>query len=388
MRIAIIGAGISGIAAAHILTKCGHEVVVFEKSNELGGIWALAYPGVKLQNTRREYHLSDMPWRIKPDLHPSGAQIRDYLNQTAVSLQLDIRKGHEVLALIECDTGWRLKYHDTEGDHEEEFSFVLVAVGQYTEGKHKPRFPGQEKFKGQVLTERDVKDLDVFDNKNTVIVGFGKSAVDMTTFAAKGARQVYHVFRTPRWMIPFYMLGIHYAKIMFCRMGTMIIPAWAYPSRVERVLHEKLSFIVKGCWKLIEGIISLQCKLHARGLGKEALTRLKTILPTHPMVRDLRSAAAMSPEDYFPYIAEGKILPIQSELEGFTENGLKLKDGSILECDQVVLCLGSEAPSFPFLEDKYRQILEAEIDGIQLYRHLLHPRIPNLAFAGFNHGFM
>ena len=46
------------------------------------------------------------------------------------------------------------------------------------------------------------------------------------------------------------------------------------------------------------------------------------------------------------------------------------------------------SPRFPFFPDRYRQLLEAENDGVQLYRHLLHPRIPNVAFAGFNHGFM
>ncbi|HXD09981.1 MAG TPA: hypothetical protein VN653_07965, partial [Anaerolineales bacterium] len=34
------------------------------------------------------------------------------------------------------------------------------------------------------------------------------------------------------------------------------------------------------------------------------------------------------------------------------------------------------------------QLLECEPDGAQLYRHLIHPRIPRLGFAGFNHGFM
>ena len=33
-------------------------------------------------------------------------------------------------------------------------------------------------------------------------------------------------------------------------------------------------------------------------------------------------------------------------------------------------------------------MLESEPDGAQLYRHLIHPHIPNLGFAGFNHGFM
>jgi len=53
-----------------------------------------------------------------------------------------------------------------------------------------------------------------------------------------------------------------------------------------------------------------------------------------------------------------------------------------------MLCFGSETPTFPFFPEKYRRILEAENDGVQLYRHLLHPGIANIAFAGFNHGFM
>jgi dimethylaniline monooxygenase (N-oxide forming) len=54
----------------------------------------------------------------------------------------------------------------------------------------------------------------------------------------------------------------------------------------------------------------------------------------------------------------------------------------------VVLSTGYLTPTFPFLPDLYRVLLEAETDGPQLYRHLIHPRIPRLAFAGFNHGYM
>ena len=101
MRIGIIGAGISGIVAAHMLTKTGHSVVLFEKSTDLGGVWALGYPGVKLQNTGQHYRISDIPWSTPPDLHPTSAQIREYINQAVEQMHLDIRSGHEVTTMEE-----------------------------------------------------------------------------------------------------------------------------------------------------------------------------------------------------------------------------------------------------------------------------------------------
>jgi len=388
MRIAIVGGGVSGIVAAHTLVKCGHELVVFEKSNDFGGVWAFGYPDVKLQNTRDHYHFSDMPWPFEADLHPTGAQIREYLQYAVATLGLDVRNSHEVVALNELENGWKVNYRNEQGSHEQAFDFVVVAIGQYTEGKHVPKFPNQEKYQGQVLTERDISEENVFDSKSIVVVGFGKSAVDMATLAVGSAKQVYHVFRKPRWLIPFYILGIHYAKILFCRMGTVAMPSWAYPSRFERFLHRRLGFLVKANWKLIEGIVSAHFKFQGLRLDKEAKQRIKTILPKHDFVRDFRSATAMSPQHYAKQIGKGEILPYHSELTGFTETGVELSDGRCIECDQVLLCLGSETPVFPFFPDKYRQLLEAENDGVQLYRHLIHPKIPNLAFAGFNHGFM
>jgi dimethylaniline monooxygenase (N-oxide forming) len=60
-RIAVIGAGISGITAANVLKKNGFEAIVFEKSENLGGVWAVTYPNIHLQNTYPSYHLSDFP---------------------------------------------------------------------------------------------------------------------------------------------------------------------------------------------------------------------------------------------------------------------------------------------------------------------------------------
>ncbi|KAL5851723.1 hypothetical protein ACOSQ3_006841 [Xanthoceras sorbifolium] len=49
MRVAVVGAGMSGLAAAHVLAKAGVEVVVYEKKNSLGGhAKAVTFHGVDL----------------------------------------------------------------------------------------------------------------------------------------------------------------------------------------------------------------------------------------------------------------------------------------------------------------------------------------------------
>ena len=113
-RVAVIGAGISGIAAANVLRKSGFEAVVFEKAEQMGGVWAVAYPGIHLQNIASQYYLSDFPWPVQPDLHPSGAQILHYLDQAVEHLELDVRLKHEVLALEELAQGWRVRYRNQE----------------------------------------------------------------------------------------------------------------------------------------------------------------------------------------------------------------------------------------------------------------------------------
>jgi cation diffusion facilitator CzcD-associated flavoprotein CzcO len=391
-HVAVIGAGISGIAAAHVLQKNGLAPVVFEKGAEPGGVWALAYPEVRLQNMAPHYHLSDFPWPFAPDAHPTGAQIRRYLRAAIDALGLDVRLRHEIVAAEEQATGWLVRWRAPDGEGETRFDYVVVWVGQYTDAKRRPRLPGEDTFRGDVLTERDVASLDALDSRRVVVVGFGKSAVDMATFAAARARSVHHVFRTPRWLIPEQILGVHFTWALFNRFGTVMMPSWAHPTAAERFLHRRMGGAVAGFWAMVERVLRRQVLAHAPRGDAEALRRLAAVQPTHRLVPDLRSAAALAPARYYEYVASGRIEPRRAAVTGFAPDGVRLDDGAggaaTVGADLVLLCVGSEAPAFPFLPAKYRALLEGEHDGAQLYRHLVHPRIPRLGFAGFNHGFM
>jgi dimethylaniline monooxygenase (N-oxide forming) len=387
-RIAVIGAGISGIAAASVLKKNGFVPIMFEKHERIGGVWATAYPDVHLQNIYNQYHLSDFDWPFQPELHPTGAQIMRYLTEAVAHLGLDIRLEHEVLEMKEAETGWRLRYKNHEGVHEESFAFVLLAAGQYTDGKNLPQFMDQEYFKGRIITERDVTSLDVFNGKHVVVIGYGKSALDMATLAAERSAQVHHVFRAANWLIPEWILGAHFTYALFTRFGNVMMTSWAQPTAMERFLHTRLRFVISSFWDFIQSIVLYQLKRTGRGKDQAAQDRLKTLIPEHKILMDFRSSGALGPENYYPLVAEGKILPYLSEIECFSQDAVQLKNGAVIPCDVVVVSTGYLTPSFPFLPDPYRARLEGEKDGPQLYRHMLHPRIPRLAFAGFNHGYM
>ena len=387
-RIAVIGAGISGIAAANILKKNGFEAIVFEKSEKLGGVWATAYPEVHLQNIYTQYHLSDFDWPFKPDLHPTGEQIMRYLTEAVNYLKLDIRLAHEVLEMKEQTDGWLVRYRKNDGVHEEAFEYAILAAGQYTDGKNIPQFPDQGQFSGKIITERDVTSLDIFNGRRVVVVGYGKSALDMATLTAERSAQVHHVFRTPSWLIPEWILGAHFTYALFTRFGNVMMTSWAQPTAIERFLHNKLGFVISGFWDFIQSIVKFQLERNGRGKDQAAQDRLKVIQPKHKILMDFRSSGALSPENYYPLVADGKILPYHSEIDCFSHDSIHLKNGIVIPCDMVVLSVGYLTPTFPFLPTKYRELLEAEKDGAQLYRHLIHPRIPRLAFAGFNHGYM
>lgn len=387
-RVAIIGAGISGLAHADVLTRCGFSVVLFERAERIGGVWACAYPDVSLQNTRSHYHLSSFPWPFVPDEHPTGAQVLRYLDAVVTARKFDIRLRSEVVAAREAkEGGWSVRVRGPSGDVPERFDHLVVSIGQYTEGKHRPKLEGEAEFSGLVITEREIGDLARFDGKRVVVVGFGKSALDMATFAAPRAASVHHVFRTPRWTVPRRILGLHFENLLFNRFGSVMMTSWAHPTAGERLLHRQ-QWIVGGFWAGLQRLITHIIRHEGSGHGAAGEAKLAKVIPEHPLLLDLRSAAALASPGYYAHVASGAIEPRRAEVAGFTRTAVRLSIGEEVPADVVVLSTGSRSPQFPFLDDDARAHLESEDDGVQLYRHIIHPRLPRLAFAGFNHGFL
>jgi hypothetical protein len=105
-------------------------------------------------------------------------------------------------------------------------------------------------------------------------------------------------------------------------------------------------------------------------------------LPNHPVEIDCFGESTMVPRPgVIDLIRSGRINAHRTEVERFTEKGLLLADGDEIEADCVVFGTGWKS-DHGFLPERVREVLGRDDDGFYLYRHMLHPDLPNLAFLG------
>lgn len=383
MRVAIIGSGVSGIAAGKTLSRLGHQVVVFDKVDRVGGHWTRGYPGVRLQNLAEIYEFTDFPWPFKHEDYPPAAEILRYVEATVAHFRLEVRLNHELLQMSRDGESWALRFKAPLGERIETFDAVVIAAGHYTGERADIELTGRELFKGRIITEHEIGDLSVFDGKRVAVVGFGKAAVDVLNFALGHAKSLAHVFREARWLLPRRMMGQSTSRLATERMSATYRESWVYPHKKQRRIHAKrpntgaqsdafTSYLVRAS----EGLRGLKFL----GRGRE---RLKRVDPNYPLGQQLRGTLA--PDSYFPAVARGAIEPYASAATGFSEDALLLADGTKVPADVVVLSVGYKRPDMPYLPEPVRSEVAASSEGTQLYRHLIHPRLPRVGFAGYNH---
>ncbi len=205
----IVGAGLSGIGAAHRLqtTHPRRTFAILEARDAIGGTWDLfRFPGIRSDSDMFTLGYSFRPWREAKAIADGGSILR-YLRETAVELGIDrhVRFGRRVVAAAwsSARQRWDVEVRTAQGATERwtcAFLFLCCGYYRYDHG-YTPDIPGLATFAGPVVHPQAwPEDLDVA-GRRVVVVGSGATAVTLVPALAERGAHVTMLQRSPTWMV-------------------------------------------------------------------------------------------------------------------------------------------------------------------------------------------
>ncbi|KAK3087814.1 hypothetical protein FSP39_010988 [Pinctada imbricata] len=366
-RVAVIGAGASGLAAIKTCLEESLEPVCFEKTDHIGGLWYYTEDVVEgcacvmkstVVNTSKEMmSFSDFPVpKEYPNLmHHSYVMKYFHLYADNFGLKEYIRFNTEVIRILKqkCFSSsgqWEVQIRKQDSGEIETLVFdsVMVCSGHFSE-KYVPKFRGVGDFKGKMLHSHDYKDFRGYENMRILVIGLGNSAADVAVELSRVASQVFVSTRRGSWIST--------------RVGDNGYPFdLGMSRRFERTISRKLPFWVS-CKKL-------EWKLNSR-----VDHRLYSLSPVHPPLSQIPTI-----NEELPYRILTGFIRIKTDIERLTENCAVFEDGSSEKIDCVIFATGYTI-GFPFLD---KSIIDVKENQVNLYKWMFPPGLewPTLCMIG------
>ncbi|MBB3060289.1 NAD(P)-binding domain-containing protein [Microbulbifer rhizosphaerae] len=358
-HVAVIGAGLSGIAAIKQLTDEGHKVICFERLDNLGGVFSRNEIYDDLHLTISNYFMAysdDVPSNERLKFW-SKAEYRKYLMSYVEKFNLEekIKYSTEVVSVNKSPdaNSWEVEV-SCGGDMERlKFDAVVVCSGHFQSPKI-PEIEGLDDFKGTVVHSKYYRDKNLYEGKRVLCVGMGESSADITSEISSVAKKCILSLRRYHAVAPRYMA---FQEDTYFTIDT----SWLTSRIVNRLPHRFHAGITKGIFKRY--VNSRNPDLRIRG---------QWLMKSGPSFHQ----AVTKNERLFKPIADGKVIPNIGGIKRFDEGGVIFKDGTREEIDAVVFCSGYKL-EFPFLNKQISDMRD-------LFKQMFIPEIgESLAFIGF-----
>ncbi|PSS05147.1 hypothetical protein BD289DRAFT_358389 [Coniella lustricola] len=318
-KLAIIGAGITGVSAAAHCVGHGFDVQIFEAGDEkqLGGIWS------RVNNTS-SLQIHSLMYRFHPSVqwqrgYPDRQQILSQLGQLWKRYGLDKKTkfNMKVDKVYQDEKGLWIINSPSNG----KFDGVIAAVGTCGAPK-RPHIPGIDKFGGQVYHSSELTGKRA-RGKKIAVIGGGASAVEALEFAAaEEADKISILARSDKWVIP--RNAIIDTLFAFNIFGQETMFSWIPEKLLKKFFYRDL---------------------------EDLAPANKGLFTDTPMVNS----------DVMDKIRAGKAEWVRCDIEEVVENGIKVNRRAqgvpsggpgredVIEADMIVLATGFSRPSLSFL---------------------------------------
>jgi monooxygenase len=371
----IVGAGLSGIGAAHQLqTSLPRKTyAIFEARAASGGTWDLfRYPGVRSDSDMQTLGYRFRPWTDAKAI-ADGPSILAYVRDTARDAGIDrrIRYGHRVLDASWSTADARWTVH-TEGEPDISCGFLYVCGGyyRYDEG-YRPDFAGLDEFGGRLVHPQFwPQDLD-YAGKRVVVIGSGATAVTLVPALAQDAAHVTMLQRSPS-----YILSIPSEDPIANGLRRFLGPRLAYP--LARWKNVAISTLV---YQLSQRRPKFMRSLLRRGVVAQLPDGYDVDTHFNPDYGPWDQRLCLVPDgDLFKAISGGRASVVTDRVERFTPAGVRLESGTELEADIVVTATGLNLLAIGGIA------LTVDGEAVSLpdrltYKGMMLSGVPNFAFT-------
>ena len=376
-EIGVIGAGFAGLTAAIQLLGAGRSsLAVFERADELGGVWRdNVYPGCACDVRSHLYAIASDPNPDWPSSYARQADILAYLKRVAEDrgVRRHIRFGVDIVeARFLEDAGcWRLT---DAGGGVRHVRALILAAGPLNRPSF-PRIPGLERFGGGYVHSSAWDTSVGLAGKRVAVIGTGASGVQIAPNIAGQVARLTVFQRSAPWVMP---------------RGDR------RTSALERWLFRRIpatQALVRGAiyWAL-EGVGSAF-------FGNALLARVLKFVALRKLAREVRDPqvrAQLTPnyaigckrltvsDDFLPTFNRANVGLVTDPIAEITADGIRTRDGTDYPLDHIVFATGfvvADPDDFLRVVGRGGRVLPEQWaqEGAQAYRGVTVAGYPNLA---------
>jgi cation diffusion facilitator CzcD-associated flavoprotein CzcO len=374
-RVAVIGTGFGGLAAAVRLKQAGVEdLVLFEKSDDVGGVWREnTYPGAACDVPSHLYSLSFAPKADWSRRFAPQAEIHQYLREVARDFDVlrHIRFGTEVLAAaFDDDSGtWRLTL---AGGAEHEAEVLIAATGQLSRPST-PAIPGLDRFEGTLFHSAEWNHGHDLTGDRVAVLGTGASAIQ---FVPAIASQVGGLTVFQR-SAPYVLTKPDRAYRSRAQRAFERVPGLLRLSREGNYLSNELRSLGFNTEPRLLFAHRARYRRHLREVVADPALRAK-LTPTDPM----GCKRILMSNDWYQALQLPQVEVVTDQIAEVRPRSIVTADGTEREVDTIVLGTGFAATEFlapmRITGRGGRDLHQQWKDGASAYLGTVVPGFPNL----------